>query len=396
MPVLIPPRAQLLVAQERKVLPCFVDHKAIGLGEREIEAYAATWDEDLVEDEIQRGAFAESIQLRFIKPMAEMKAPRIRVMREHKDVIGVLRDIKEDERGLKVRFRLSNTTLGNDTYELLKDGALDQMSIGFVVPEGGSYWDAARNLRIITKMDIFEFSVVTFPANPEAEVLSVKSLEEGNSLKEHFSIRVLRADVEFLDKKGTPIGRSHLEFPRENAEEETAMAKLFNLDLDQIEKDAKNALEEVKKLSREELKAGRVLNSANANRLLGAVHAMHEVLMAAGVWTDKDEDKPKDKATSEKPDEKAQCPKCGEPMKDGKCAKCGYTAAKDDEKVGKPDYEGEYHPSKIEDGGDPPNPTAEMGKSSDQELEQKALQDLHEAIQGFNKQVETLTKGAHV
>lgn len=46
--------------------------------------------------------------------------------------IGVFESIEEDQKGLKVKGRLAmGTQAGRETYELMKMGALDGLSIGF-------------------------------------------------------------------------------------------------------------------------------------------------------------------------------------------------------------------------------------------------------------------------
>lgn len=61
---------------------------------------------------------------------------RISVAREHLahggTLIGRVTELRNDKRGLRGVGRISPTAAGDDTLELLRDGALDQLSIGFV------------------------------------------------------------------------------------------------------------------------------------------------------------------------------------------------------------------------------------------------------------------------
>lgn len=140
---------------------------------RTISGYAATWDLDRVNDRIRRGAFAKSIELRHKRAMEEFGRSRIRFLWQHEHVLGPLLDIKEDDIGLWVHGRISRTTLGNDTMELLRDGAIDQMSIGYNVPEGKGI--RRNGVRDLEEVDLHEFSIVIFPANTKANILTVKS-----------------------------------------------------------------------------------------------------------------------------------------------------------------------------------------------------------------------------
>ncbi|MDP1974964.1 MAG: HK97 family phage prohead protease, partial [Alphaproteobacteria bacterium] len=62
-----------------------------------------------------------------------------------------------------------------EIYALLKNGAIDGLSIGYSVQE--SHFDKQKNCRHLTKIDLHEVSFVTFAANPEAQILSLKNNE---------------------------------------------------------------------------------------------------------------------------------------------------------------------------------------------------------------------------
>jgi hypothetical protein len=68
----------------------------------------------------------------------------------------------EDERGLKVRAQLPNTTLGRDTAELIRRGDVDSMSFGFSVIR--DTWDESGTNRTLNAVRLHECSIVPFPA----------------------------------------------------------------------------------------------------------------------------------------------------------------------------------------------------------------------------------------
>lgn len=68
----------------------------------------------------------------------------------------------EDERGLKVRAQLPNTTLGRDTAELIRRGDVDSMSFGFSVIK--DTWDESGTNRTLNAVRLHECSVVAYPA----------------------------------------------------------------------------------------------------------------------------------------------------------------------------------------------------------------------------------------
>lgn len=94
--------------------------------------------------------------------------------------IGKWHEMVEDDTGLKVEGELFalDTQKGRYIYEGLKSGALDGLSIGYIAREvayGKKPEEAPRTLK---KIDLFEVSVVTFPANEEARVDAVKAATE--------------------------------------------------------------------------------------------------------------------------------------------------------------------------------------------------------------------------
>lgn len=68
-----------------------------------------------------------------------------------------------------------DTQLGKEAYSLLKQGAVGAMSIGFNIPDGAAAFDQKSGVMHILAVDLWEVSLVTFPANPAAEVTGVKT-----------------------------------------------------------------------------------------------------------------------------------------------------------------------------------------------------------------------------
>lgn len=143
---------------------------SVDMDARTIEGYASTWEMDRARDIIYRGAFAKSINERF-------KAGKIKVLWQHADPIGMPVEMREDDYGLYVKSRISKTTLGDEALELARDGVVDRMSIGFSIPAGKSEYDEEESVRHIREVKLFEYSLVTFPANEGAIVTGVKQIE---------------------------------------------------------------------------------------------------------------------------------------------------------------------------------------------------------------------------
>lgn len=93
--------------------------------------------------------------------------------------IGVI-DVSTDARGDLVAKGEINleTQLGREAHALLKQGAINAMSIGFNIPAGAMKWDEDAKVVRILAVDLWEVSLVTFPANPAALVDGVKQLDQ--------------------------------------------------------------------------------------------------------------------------------------------------------------------------------------------------------------------------
>lgn len=73
--------------------------------------------------------------------------------------------LSKDGTGLAVRSELPDTTMGRDVEALTRAGILRSMSFGFQVrDEEWSSRDGGGDLRTIKDVDLFDVSVVTFPA----------------------------------------------------------------------------------------------------------------------------------------------------------------------------------------------------------------------------------------
>ena len=110
---------------------------------------------------------------RFEKGAVDLTA-NVKLFRDHNDIIGVVTEMKESDEGLMIKAKISETVLGNETLNLVKDGAIRSFSVGFI-----PVTDEKKDKTIIRKkVNLKEVSLVAFPAYDKAEVLSVR--EETN------------------------------------------------------------------------------------------------------------------------------------------------------------------------------------------------------------------------
>ena len=136
---------------------------------------------------------------RFEKGAIDLNA-NVKLFRDHEDIIGVVTEMTESDEGLMIKAKISETVLGNETLNLVKDGAIRSFSVGFI-----PVTDVKKDKTIIrTKVNLKEVSLVAFPAYDKAEVLSVR--EETN--QEEISM-----------EKETPDYTSEIQEVRNHAEE---------------------------------------------------------------------------------------------------------------------------------------------------------------------------------
>ena len=135
------------------------------------EGYASVFGvKDHDGDVIVKGAFKSSLE----RIMEGGKRPKMLWQHNPSIIIGKWIDMHEDDHGLYVRGTLfTDIEKGAEAYALMKHGELDAMSVGFNINNAYS----ENRDRVIDDLDLWEISVVTWGANPEALVSSVKSIE---------------------------------------------------------------------------------------------------------------------------------------------------------------------------------------------------------------------------
>lgn len=151
-----------------------------------VEGYAAVYDAEtniagLFTETIERGAF-DSANMRDVP-----------LKYNHSDAVPILARTRNksltltpDEKGLKIRAELLDTTDGRDMFTRIKSGLLDKMSFAFSVNPDGEKWTTDDNgfqRRTITKFDrIFDVSVVDSPAYDETEIFArSKAIADANA-----------------------------------------------------------------------------------------------------------------------------------------------------------------------------------------------------------------------
>lgn len=148
-------------------------------GSPKIIGYAAVFG---VETDIS-GLFAERIAKgAFRRAIREKQDVRALFNHDSDYVLGRSKagtlTMSEDDRGLKVEIDPPDTQLARDTLVLIERGDLDGMSFAFTVKKQEVLnREGALPLRTILDVDLYDVSVVTFPAYKQTDV-NVRSAEE--------------------------------------------------------------------------------------------------------------------------------------------------------------------------------------------------------------------------
>ena len=151
-----------------------------------VEGYGSVFDvKDSYADVIQKGAFDKSIK----EHKSAKSMPAMLWQHDAGQPIGIWTEMSEDDNGLMLKGKLAmDTVKGKEAHALLKMGAINGLSIGFMTKQ--YKYDEKTEIRTLTEVELWEVSLVTFPANTKARVTQVKSVDDLQTLKD--AERILR------------------------------------------------------------------------------------------------------------------------------------------------------------------------------------------------------------
>ncbi len=134
-----------------------------------IEGYASVFGrQDQGGDTVEAGAYAASLA-----QLAARNA-RVKMLWQHDPMqpIGVWDEVREDQTGLYVRGRiLDEVDRGREARALIQAGAIDGLSIGYRTRRATK---DDRGRRVLTELELWEVSLVTFPMLPDARLVGAK------------------------------------------------------------------------------------------------------------------------------------------------------------------------------------------------------------------------------
>lgn len=143
-----------------------------------IEGYFSTYEKtpDSYGDIIEPGAFTETIKAR-----EESGHPfPLCFNHDFSAVIGAVDSVKDTEKGPFISAHFLDTQQAQDVRKMLQSGAIYQFSFAYDVlgaRRPTEEEEKAGVMNVLTKLEVFEISVVTVPANQNAVATEVKSME---------------------------------------------------------------------------------------------------------------------------------------------------------------------------------------------------------------------------
>ncbi len=144
-----------------------------------IEGYASLFGrKDQGGDSVLAGAYAHSL--------AKLKAKErtVKMLWQHDPTqpIGVWDEVREDEKGLYVKGRLlTDVAKAQEAAALLEAGAIDGLSIGYRTKRAQK---DDKGGRLLSELELWEVSLVTFPMLPDARVAAKGDDPEAGALRE--------------------------------------------------------------------------------------------------------------------------------------------------------------------------------------------------------------------
>ena len=162
-----------------KTLDCQFELKALS-DSGTFSGYGSVFGvEDSYGDIVVPGAFKDSLAAQ----KAKGRMPAMLWQHRSAEPVGVYTKMTEDDIGLQVEGQIALATVrGAEAHALLKMGALSGLSIGYM--ERDANFDKVSGINTLKKLDLWEVSLVTFPANDSARVQGVKNIELIESIRD--------------------------------------------------------------------------------------------------------------------------------------------------------------------------------------------------------------------
>lgn len=154
-----------------------------------IVGYANTVNRDRAGDVIVKEAWEDKDALENYK-----KNPVILAYHDHSKPIGKMVEFNITDQGLEIKAKISKSA--GDIYDLIKEGVLSTFSVGFGIKE--AKYSPKDDTYYITKLELFEVSVVSVPCNQD----STFSVSKGMDIKDFEEFKTQLTPSQGDDNKG--------------------------------------------------------------------------------------------------------------------------------------------------------------------------------------------------
>lgn len=193
-----------------------MEHKTFPLEVKEVaksgefSGYLSVFNNiDSYREAVMPGAFAETLA----DWGSKGRLPPILWQHRSGEPIGPFTTMREDSKGLYVEGLLLVDDLqrAKEAHALMTHKVVSGMSIGFETI--GEEIDKQNRIRKLTKVKLWEGSIVTFPANEAAQIEAVKSLLIGGELPDLPTFERFLREAGFSKSQATAVagrGLSHL------------------------------------------------------------------------------------------------------------------------------------------------------------------------------------------
>jgi uncharacterized protein len=152
-----------------RTLPLGLAVRAEGDG-RTLEGVVMPWGETA-----KVGAYSESFAPGAFDGTDPAAIPLLAQHDRERLPIGRALEFCNETTGFVGAFRVSKTSAGDDVLELVRDGAVSGLSVGFLPLPDGDRWSADRTRVERTRAQLIEVSVVGFPAYDGARIAAVRA-----------------------------------------------------------------------------------------------------------------------------------------------------------------------------------------------------------------------------
>lgn len=149
---------------------------------RTVVFYASAFDKiDDQLDIVRKGAFKKSIQEWGPDSSATRRIKHC-LFHDERHLPGAIKELSEDNYGLKVAVKMSDTVLGNDTLQYYQDGIYTEHSLRAYYVDGKIRWVTDKSLPSegfydITEFKLYHTATVPFASNDNTHVVGFKSMD---------------------------------------------------------------------------------------------------------------------------------------------------------------------------------------------------------------------------